>query len=91
MIERNFHIQNINLEKLIFFLVVLINLIPVVAYKYFPTLDGPAHLFNAEVINELIFNKASEFKSYFLIKSPFGSSFLIALIAVGAVNITETL
>jgi len=30
-------------------------------------------------------------KLYFLMNSPSGSSFLIALIAVGAVNITETL
>src|SRR6187549_2575351 len=41
-------------EKYFFFSLSIINLIPVLFYKFFPTLDGPAHLYNATIINQLL-------------------------------------
>lgn len=46
--------QVIKYEKLIFWLLVLIHLYPVLAVKLFPTLDGPAHLYNSNLINHIL-------------------------------------
>jgi hypothetical protein len=40
-------------EKTLFFIVVLINTYPVLKYHYFPTLDGPQHLYNARLMLEM--------------------------------------
>jgi hypothetical protein len=42
-------------ERYIFLLLVIFNLKPIFAGFYFPTLDGPAHLYNSNIINQLIF------------------------------------
>ncbi|MNJ88816.1 hypothetical protein D3C87_63730 [compost metagenome] len=49
-------------EKILFFLVILLNLIPVLNHRFFPTLDGPAHLYNATLINHMLFN--SDFDAF---------------------------
>lgn len=41
-------------EKYLFFLLLLINLIPVVGVAYFFTGDGPAHLYNSNIILQLL-------------------------------------
>jgi hypothetical protein len=46
-------------ETWFFLLITIISLIPVLAFTFFPTLDGAAHLYNARLIQELIFNKDS--------------------------------
>ena len=42
------------LEKYLFYVVIVINLIPVLANQFFPTMDGPAHLYNSNIINSLL-------------------------------------
>lgn len=54
-------------EKILFLAVVLLNLIPVLSYHFFPTLDGPAHLYNANLINHLF--SPSELDSFFKFNS----------------------
>jgi hypothetical protein len=51
-------------EKWFFLLIVLVNLLPVFSYRFFPTLDGPAHLYNANLINHLLFTSHSNFDSF---------------------------
>lgn len=46
--------QVLKYEKLLFWLLVLIHLYPVLAVKLFPTLDGPAHLYNSNLINHIL-------------------------------------
>nr|NQU93216.1 hypothetical protein [Bacteroidota bacterium] len=41
-------------EPVYFYLVVIVNTIPVLAFKYFPTVDGPAHLYNATLMLEML-------------------------------------
>lgn len=53
------------LEEYFFFLVMVLNLIPVFAGKFFPTMDGPAHLYNSNIIKELIFNNNDTISNYF--------------------------
>lgn len=54
-------------EKLLFFIVILLNLVPILSYRFFPTLDGPAHLYNANLINHLLFS--SDLDSFFQFNS----------------------
>jgi hypothetical protein len=41
-------------EKYVFYGVISLNLLPVFLFDFFPTLDGPAHLYNVELIRELL-------------------------------------
>jgi hypothetical protein len=42
-------------ENYFFLIVVLLNALPVVITKFFPTLDGAAHLYNSNLLHSLIF------------------------------------
>ena len=52
-------------NKYFFLLIVLLNLYPVVTNTFFATLDGAAHLYNAKLINDLLFTKDSLSHSFF--------------------------
>ncbi len=43
----------------------IIALIPLWYFKYFPTLDGPSHLYNASIIRELWFGDKDFYNSFF--------------------------
>jgi hypothetical protein len=46
-------------EPYFFFFFLIINLLPVFCFKFFPTVDGPAHLYNSRLILELLGNSNS--------------------------------
>lgn len=54
------------IEPYYFYFFLLINLIPVLSYKFFPTVDGPAHLYNSNLIVNLLQNPDSLFKDFFV-------------------------
>jgi hypothetical protein len=56
-------------EKYFFLLVILVNLFPVLSFSYFPTLDGPAHLYNANLIHELLASDQGVIQNYFCFRS----------------------
>ena len=56
-------------EVYFFYSLVLINLIPLLITKYFPTVDGPAHLYNARLIIDLLANNTSPLADYFVFNS----------------------
>ncbi|MBN2348882.1 MAG: hypothetical protein JXJ22_08605 [Bacteroidales bacterium] len=58
-----------NSEPFIFYLFILFHLIPVLFYRYFPTVDGPAHLYNSRLILEMVSNPQSPVHD-FLIFNP---------------------
>ncbi len=53
-------------EKIIFLIVIGLNLIPVFSGKFFPTMDGGSHLNNVTLIKELLFNSNTILKDYFI-------------------------
>jgi len=53
-------------EVYFFYCIVLINLFPVLITKYFPTVDGPAHLYNSRLIIDLLANNKSRLAEYFV-------------------------
>ena len=56
------------IEKYIFFLILLLNLLPVLSYKFFPTMDGAAHLYNSNLINEMVLGN-KELHQYYIFNS----------------------
>ncbi len=53
-------------EQNLFYLLVFSGLIPLLFTKYYPTLDGPAHLYNGKLIRELILGQYDEFGNLFV-------------------------
>lgn len=49
----------------LFFCVLTVYLFPVICFKYFPTVDGPAHLYNAKIISELWWGNTSLYEQFF--------------------------
>jgi hypothetical protein len=45
------------------------SLIPILSYKFFPTNDGPAHLYNSMLLKNLIYNNDSFLNNYFVFNS----------------------
>ena len=52
-------------EPILFAFVLVLNAIPVFSGWYFPTLDGPAHLYNANLIDNLLFSDYSLISQFF--------------------------
>jgi len=53
------------IEKFLFLIVVLLNIIPVLSYTYFPTMDGPAHLYNSNLITHLLFEDNQQLHEFY--------------------------
>jgi len=54
-----------SIEKYFFLLITGLNLIPILSGKFFPTIDGPAHLYNAQLINSLLFENNTLLGNFF--------------------------
>lgn len=52
-------------EPLLFWILVFIGTLPLLLNKYFPTLDGPSHLYNGNIIKELVLGNHQEFRNLF--------------------------
>lgn len=52
-------------EPVIFYLLVFIHALPVITLHFFPTVDGPAHLYNSNLINHFFSSSSSEVHDYF--------------------------
>ncbi|MEI7724537.1 MAG: hypothetical protein WCK09_05490 [Bacteroidota bacterium] len=54
-------------ELLIFTIITIMNMLPFVATRFFPSMDGASHLSNANIISQLIFHNNSLFHQFFMI------------------------
>lgn len=70
-------------EPAFFYLLLLINTLPVLLFKNFPTVDGPAHLYNTRLILDLLQNPDSGL-SDFLMFNPHLNPNLIGHVLLGA-------
>lgn len=57
------------LEEWLFYLVLVLNLLPIVSVAVFPTLDGPAHLYNSDLIKSILFTDGSFASNFFQLQS----------------------
>jgi hypothetical protein len=55
-----------SIETYLFFLIIALNLVPVLSVKFFPTLDGPAHLYNSNLITNLLFGNQAHLSDFFI-------------------------
>ncbi|MEI6455111.1 MAG: hypothetical protein WCO93_02385 [bacterium] len=53
------------LEKLLFALITLLNLLPFLSVRFFPSLDGASHLMNANIINQILIWHNDLFQQFF--------------------------
>lgn len=72
--------EPIKLEPYYFYFFLLLNLLPVLYFKYFPTCDGPAHLYNSRIIIELLINSDSPLEHFFNFNNTLSSNWLGHLI-----------
>ncbi|OFX27024.1 MAG: hypothetical protein A2041_10985 [Bacteroidetes bacterium GWA2_31_9b] len=63
-IKINYH-RIKQIEPYFFFFFLIINLIPVFLFKFLPTLDGPSHLHNSNLINNILFSDSDFIKSFY--------------------------
>jgi hypothetical protein len=72
-----------NLEKYYFYFFLALNLVPVLCFKFFPTVDGPAHLYNSALIVELLSSSESPIHDFLVFNSSINPNwsghFLLAL------------
>ncbi|MCA1762774.1 MAG: hypothetical protein LC664_07270 [Flavobacteriales bacterium] len=52
-------------ERWFFYIVVCAHVWPLLNVQFFPTLDGPAHVYNSRIIADFIFNSGGNFESVF--------------------------
>ena len=52
-------------EPYVFVALILLNLFPILSNKFFPTMDGPAHLYNSNLLKEIITNPSTKLLSYY--------------------------
>src|SRR4051812_11197543 len=55
-------------EPVVFWLLAFLHLIPVWGYRYLPTQDGPSHLYNARVLNELLWGNP-RYEAYYEVRA----------------------
>ncbi|MCF8232637.1 MAG: hypothetical protein K9J27_10650 [Bacteroidales bacterium] len=53
-----------NSERLIFFIIAVLNALPIFLFKFFPSMDGAVHTYNAQNIIELLTNSGSRLHEY---------------------------
>ncbi len=54
-------------ELLIFTIITIVNLLPFVATRFFPSMDGASHLSNSNIINQLVVHHNPLFRQFFMI------------------------
>ena len=61
-------------EKYFFLLIVFISLLPILSSKFFPTIDGPAHLHNANLLKHIWFHGNTNLVQFFDINKELNSN-----------------
>lgn len=70
-------------ENLLFLALIVIHLIPLWAYPYFPSQDGPAHLANASIIREYDEPDRTALRAYYVLNERFTPNWIGHLVLAG--------
>ncbi|WP_013324073.1 hypothetical protein [Gloeothece verrucosa] len=73
-------------ENILFLALIIISLLPLWLFTYFPSQDGPRHLEIAKIIREYHLASNSKFREYYLINSTLSPNWFIYLILLGLMN-----
>jgi len=77
-----------------FYFLVLVNTFPILFFQFYPTLDGPAHLYNSNLLRQILLNDNQLINSFFalnpeLVPNWTGSGLLILLSSVFPATLAE--
>jgi hypothetical protein len=56
-------------EKYLFFSVLLINMVSICSLKFLPSMDGPAHLYNSNILMNLLTDNTGSLNDFYSINS----------------------
>ena len=74
-------------ERVLFSILVLVHVLPVWAFRYFPTTDGPAHLYNAWLWKTLALNASHPFHHYLAFNFQPEPNYLSHVLLAGALTV----
>ena len=74
-------------EKFLFVLLLLIHLVPIWKYDYFPSQDGPSHLNNANIIRNYYRDDFGVFREYYKLAHRFGVNWTTHLALAGLMSV----
>jgi hypothetical protein len=80
-----------NPENLLFLTLIVAHLIPLWAFTYFPSQDGPAHLENASIIREYHEPARSAFRAYYVFNQSFTPNWAGHLVLAGLMSLLPPL
>jgi hypothetical protein len=72
-----------SVSGLTFGLLVIVHLVPIWAFTYFPSQDGPAHLGNVVAINEYLASSEGIFRDYYRVNPAINANWLSHLVLLG--------
>jgi hypothetical protein len=81
----------IDRENLVFLALLVAHLIPLWAYHYFPSQDGPAHLANAVILREYRDPEYTAFRAYYAVNDRFTPNWLGHLVLAGLMGLVPPL
>lgn len=67
-------------EKIIFYLILILSLLPIIWVKHLHTYDGPAHLYNSNLLYYFLFNDSSFIGHYFFINKTLSPNWISHLL-----------
>ncbi len=57
------------IELIVFLTITILSLIPILSFNFFATLDGPAHLYNSQLLKNLVLKQNATLQQFFQINS----------------------
>jgi len=57
--------HQLDLNRILFWGLIALHLIPIFIFKYFPSQDGPSHLYNASILRHYFFPEGEIFRAHF--------------------------
>lgn len=78
-------------ENLLFVALIVLHLVPLWSFKYFPSQDGPAHLANATIIREYHHPDATAFREYYVLNEHLTPNWIGHLVLAGLMSLMPML
>lgn len=75
------------LQDLLFAVLLIVHLVPLWAFEYFPSQDGPAHLYNASIIDNYAREEFAFYREFYTLEHRWGVNWLIHLILAGLLEL----
>ena len=78
-------------SNLFFVLLIVVHLLPIWLFKYFPSQDGAAHVHNANVLREYYFPDRTAFREYYVLNKDLVPNWSSHLVMAGLMHIVSPL